>query len=119
MRMQFILPAAAALALGSTIAALSPSSVLAQQPSPPQSAAPQQPARPPQAQRPARSFASHVEGRIAFLKAEIKITPAQEAAFDKVAQAMRDNAADDAKDLPGSPRSRAVRLIRRSIGSMQ
>lgn len=34
----------------------------------------------------------HVEGRIAYLKAELKITNAQEPQFDHVAQAMRDNA---------------------------
>src|SRR5579864_6917735 len=34
----------------------------------------------------------HIEGRIAFLKAELKITDAQAPQFDKVAQAMRDNA---------------------------
>jgi Spy/CpxP family protein refolding chaperone len=34
----------------------------------------------------------HVEGRIAFLKAELKITDAQAPQFDRVAQAMRENA---------------------------
>jgi protein CpxP len=34
----------------------------------------------------------HIEGRIAFLRAEMKITPAQSAQFDKVAAVMRDNA---------------------------
>jgi periplasmic protein CpxP/Spy len=38
------------------------------------------------------SPARHVEGRIAFLKAELKVTDAQEAQFAPVAQAMRDNA---------------------------
>ena len=38
--------------------------------------------------------ASHIEGRIAYLKAELKITPAQEAQWDKVAQAMRQNATE-------------------------
>ena len=33
--------------------------------------------------------ADHIEGHIAFLKAELKITPAQEADWDKVAEAMR------------------------------
>jgi len=33
-----------------------------------------------------------VDGRIAFLKAELKITPAQEAQWQQVAAAMRDNA---------------------------
>ena len=34
----------------------------------------------------------HVEGRIAFLRAELKITPAQEAAWNAVAEALRRNA---------------------------
>lgn len=38
------------------------------------------------------SPARHVEGRIAYLKAELKITDAQEQQFAPVAQAMRDNA---------------------------
>ena len=33
----------------------------------------------------------HVEGRIAFLKAELKITDSQAPLFERVAQAMRDN----------------------------
>jgi len=36
----------------------------------------------------------HVEGRIAYLKAELKITPQQEAAWNQVADAMRANARD-------------------------
>jgi protein CpxP len=39
----------------------------------------------------------HIEGRIAFLRAELKITPAQSAQFDKVATVMRDNAKDAAQ----------------------
>jgi hypothetical protein len=35
---------------------------------------------------------SHVEGRIAFLKAELKITPEQEALWNDYANAVRDNA---------------------------
>ena len=51
-----------------------------------QSAAP--PASPaPGQQRPMRP--SHIEGKIAFLKTELHITPAQEAQWDKVAEAMR------------------------------
>jgi len=34
----------------------------------------------------------HIEGRIAFLKAELKITDTQTPLFERVAQAMRDNA---------------------------
>ena len=47
----------------------------------------------------------HVEGRIAFLKAELKITDAQQPQFDKVAAAMRDNAAamrQVFESMPGS-----------------
>jgi hypothetical protein len=36
--------------------------------------------------------ARHIEGRIAFLKAELAITPQQQAQWDKLAQVMRDNA---------------------------
>lgn len=36
----------------------------------------------------------HVEGQIAYLRAELKITPQQEAAWSKVADAMRANARD-------------------------
>ena len=38
----------------------------------------------------------HIEGRIAFLQAELKITPAQKAQWDKVATVMRDTAKSDA-----------------------
>jgi hypothetical protein len=37
---------------------------------------------------------AHIEGHIAFLKAELRITPAQEALFAKVADAMRADVAD-------------------------
>jgi hypothetical protein len=39
----------------------------------------------------------HIEGRIAFLKAELKITDSQAPLFDKVAQVMRDNAKERAQ----------------------
>ncbi|MGE5146095.1 MAG: Spy/CpxP family protein refolding chaperone [Candidatus Eiseniibacteriota bacterium] len=38
----------------------------------------------------------HIEGRIAFLQAELKITPAQKAQWDKVATVMRETAKSDA-----------------------
>lgn len=41
--------------------------------------------------------AQHIEGRIAFLKAELKITPAQEPAWRAVEKVMRDNAAERGK----------------------
>ena len=39
----------------------------------------------------------HIEGRIAFLRAELKITDAQAPAFERVAQAMRENVKDRAR----------------------
>jgi periplasmic protein CpxP/Spy len=48
----------------------------------------QPPARP---APPMRPRASHIDGRIAYMKAELKITPAQEAQWDKVAQVLRQN----------------------------
>ena len=39
-----------------------------------------------------RSASRHIDGRIAFLKAELKITDAQAPQFERVAQAMRQNA---------------------------
>ncbi len=41
---------------------------------------------------PERSFNRHMDGRVAFLKAELKITPAQEPAFDAYARVLRRNA---------------------------
>ena len=38
------------------------------------------------------SASRHIDGRIAYLKAELKITDAQAPQFERVAQAMRDNA---------------------------
>lgn len=62
------------------------------QPAEAQAASPAQPAPPPApGQRPPREHVSHIEGRIAFLKTELKITPAQEAQWEKVAQSMRQN----------------------------
>lgn len=65
-------------------------------------AAAQNATTPPQGQtqaRPEHHFdpGRHIEGRIAFLRAELKITPAQAAAFDRVAAAMRENVKDMAK----------------------
>lgn len=44
-------------------------------------------------------MAGHVEGRIAFIKAELKITDAQEALWNAVAEAIRSNA----KEMAGMP----------------
>jgi hypothetical protein len=56
-------------------------------------AAPQAQAKPEHRFNPGR----HVEGRIAFLKAELKITDAQAPQFERVAQAMRDSAKEMAQ----------------------
>ena len=88
---KFILPAMLLAATASGVGGVS----LPAQPALAQAAtnapAPPPPARP---ARPQRERASHIEGRIAFLKAELKITPAQEAQFDKLAQALRQNATE-------------------------
>jgi periplasmic protein CpxP/Spy len=49
------------------------------------------PATQQQRQRPRAERPDRIEGRIAYLKAELKITPAQEAQWTKVADAMRQN----------------------------
>lgn len=79
------------------------------------------PARPP---RPPR--ASHIDGRIAFLKAELKITPAQEAPFDRLAQVLRQNATErrqsfeQARPDRDQPRNAVQRLeVRARMSAMQ
>ena len=47
-----------------------------------------------------RSMADHVEGRIAFLKTELKITDAQQPLWNAVGDAMRANAKDVAAMMP-------------------
>lgn len=59
---------------------------------PQQQAAPQQPSAPAPERRGRFDAARHVEGRIAYLKTELKITDAQQPQFDKFAAAMRENA---------------------------
>lgn len=88
---KFAAPAAVALALALGGAGLATEAALAQAAAP----APQAQSQAPEHHRfdPAR----HIDGRIAYLKAELKITAAQEPAFDRVAQAMRENAQDKAK----------------------
>lgn len=108
MKYQIILPAALALALGAT-AGSAPS--FAETPATPapsdQTTAPaQQPGNAPQQARHRdrmmqgrrddhrrADFSARAEARIAYIKAELKITPAQQSAFDSYAQAIRDNAA--------------------------
>lgn len=86
---KFTAPAALALALALGGAGLVAPAAFAQAQAP--AAAPQ--AKPPE---PHHHFdlTRHVDARIAYMKAYLGITPAQEAAFDRVAQAMRDNAKD-------------------------
>ena len=66
---------------------------------------------------------SRIEGRIAFLRAELKITNAQAAAFDNVANAMRENdrvmrAAFEARQQQqGQPSNLLDRLDRRQKGA--
>jgi hypothetical protein len=53
----------------------------------------------------ARMMTEHVEGRIAFLRAELKITPAQAPAWDRFAEALRTNAkklSEHASARPGA-----------------
>ncbi|MEJ0068920.1 MAG: Spy/CpxP family protein refolding chaperone [Pseudomonadota bacterium] len=73
-----------ALLLAGTVTVLMPESGSAQQPAP--AAADQQHKR--EWPLPSR----HIEGRIAFMRAELKITGAQERQWDLVASAMRANA---------------------------
>lgn len=102
MNKSLILPAALALALGATVAG---TSSYAQAPAPsgqaPAATAPQQNQHRDRAQgqRGQRNFdfTARAEARIAYVKAKLKITSAQEAAFDKYAQVIRDNAAGTQK----------------------
>lgn len=88
-----------------------------------QTAAPQvqgQPAPGQPAQRQMRP--SRIEGRIAFLRAELKITNAQAAAFDNVANVMRENdsarrAAFEARQQRGQQASLLDRLDQRQKGA--
>ncbi|HEX3971976.1 MAG TPA: Spy/CpxP family protein refolding chaperone [Stellaceae bacterium] len=113
MKKQLILPAALALALGATTAC---TSGYAQAPASSDQtttpAAPQHPGTAPQnAQHHDRmmqgrgdmhrrlDFTARAEARIAYVKAELKITPAQQAAFDRYAQVIRENAATMQKNF--------------------
>lgn len=101
MNKPLILPAALALVLGATAAC---TSGYAQAPAPsnqpPAATAPQQPQQRDRDRMQGRrdfqrrfDFGARAEARIAYVKAELKITPAQQAAFDRYAQVIRDNAA--------------------------
>jgi len=75
-----IVGALGALLLASSATLLLPAVGIAQQPPP----------APPHREHPLPS--RHIEGRIAFMRAELKITAAQQAQFDRVAEAMRASA---------------------------
>ncbi|HKX09755.1 MAG TPA: Spy/CpxP family protein refolding chaperone [Stellaceae bacterium] len=77
--------ALAALLAGGAAVALGPMVADAQSQQGPQ----QEPQR---SDRAAFDPGRHIEGRIAYLKTELKITDAQQPQFDAVAKAMRDNA---------------------------
>ncbi|HVA14497.1 MAG TPA: Spy/CpxP family protein refolding chaperone [Stellaceae bacterium] len=118
MKKQFVLPAALLLALGATTA-LGGSAAFAQASTASASSAPAPALGPaPWDQRHGDAhqpgphhgmmqghgdphhrfdFTARAEARIAYVKAELKITPAQETAFDKYAQIIRDNAATTQK----------------------
>lgn len=123
MTKQFVLPAALLLALGATTALSAPT--FAQAPAAPTTSTPATPGqnlgpapwdqqqgaaqhpgpqhRPmmqgQQSQHHRFDFTARAEARIAYVKAELKITPAQEAAFDRYAQTIRDNAASTQKSF--------------------
>jgi protein CpxP len=79
-----------ALLAGFGGAGLSTQGAFAQSAPPASSAPAQEPMAKPD--HPHWSASRHIEGRIAFLKAELGITPQQQAQWDKLAQVMRDNA---------------------------
>jgi periplasmic protein CpxP/Spy len=86
----------------------------------PQTPAPGAQSRPNRPPRPPHEFGRHLEGRIAFLKAELTITPDQEVQWNKVAQAMRENVQQDRsvfgqlRDNRGQPRSAVSRIETRA-----
>jgi len=89
MNKMLLKPALAAALLASAAVGIAPA--FAQTTTPPATTAPAQPQRGHRAEH--RLMPGQlVEGRIAFLKAELKITPAQETQWQNVAGAMRDNA---------------------------
>lgn len=107
------LAGAVALGAGGIGATALPGVAFAQQPAAPQ-AAPQKPDRPPHARampQPGR----YIEGRIAFLRTELKITDAQQAQWEKVAEVLRANAkaADQAVERMRSQPRRELSAVDR------
>lgn len=109
MKKQLILPAAFLLALSSGTA-FHAANALAQPADAP--AAQHRPAPP----RFHSDYAARLAGRIAYMKAALKITPEQEASFDKLTQALRENAAEREKTFKAfradrhNPRTAVERL---------
>jgi len=96
-RFQTAVSALALLAVAATGAGVAYAETTTPNPSAPQvqQTGPVDPAQAPRAHRhfnPVR----HIEGRIAYIKAELKITPDQQPLFDKLADALRANAQDKA-----------------------
>lgn len=114
MRMKSFAPLGLALAVG----AVSLPQMAWSQTAAPQVQGQQAPGQPAQRQlRPSR-----IEGRIAFLKTELKITNAQAAAFDAVANAMRENdramrAGFEARQQQGQQANLLDRLDQRQKGA--
>lgn len=114
MRMKSFAPLGLALAVG----AISLPQMAWSQTAAPQVQGQQAPGQPAQRQlRPSR-----IEGRIAFLKTELKITNAQAAAFDAVANAMRENdramrAGFEARQQQGQQANLLDRLDQRQKGA--
>jgi hypothetical protein len=108
-----VLLATAILTLGIATAML-PAPGVAQQPAQPQTPGAATPAR----ERPLPG--RHIEGRIAFLRAELKITDAQQPAWERVAAAMRANAqqmnqmAQQMRGTRDQPRSAVQQLEQRA-----
>ena len=107
MNKQLLIPAAVVLALGTGIAGWQASTASAQAANTPAAT---------QDQRPHRDFTARLNRHIDHVKAELKITPAQETLFNAWAQAMRDNAAErqkafeDLRATRGQPRNAVDRL---------
>jgi periplasmic protein CpxP/Spy len=111
-------PALAALALATALAGgVGFSALTAQNAAAQATTAPQQTQQEPERHH---SASRHIDGRIAFLKTELKITDAQGPLFEKVANVMRENAkamGDAAQSLrgdPNQPRTAIARLEARA-----
>ena len=104
-----IVGALGAILLAGAATLLLPAAVTAQQPAPA--------AAPPHHEHPLPS--RHIEGRIAFMRAELKITTAQQAQWDRVAEVMRagakrkDQMFQQMRATRGQPQTAIEKLDRR------